>query len=156
MGRKLQSVLTGLWNKLFCLGTVTAASRLWWKHLTFHTLCLTCLQEREYFLIISQRHSFCVTVWIFSSAHCDSCVSRHDVTVFVYCVSCLHVYVYQTHNFSFLLNIYMWDCNVFVCFFPFLRKMAKSRKEYVIDKWWFCAFRHWRKYYFSVYILSYA
>lgn len=123
--------------------------------LRFHTWCLTCLRERELFLLISWRHSFCVVhVFFFSfSAHLDPCgvqhqaCTRHDVTVFVYCVSFLHVYEH------FLLEIYksvrLWephpfsslehpDCmNVFFLFpslFVFISENGKkkSREENVL------------------------
>lgn len=52
-----------------CLAFVaTAASLLWWKKwcLTFHTWCLTCLREREYFFLYHDVIPFMLLIFCFS------------------------------------------------------------------------------------------
>lgn len=122
---------------------------LWWLWkpsvmkkwcLTFHTWCLTCLQEREYFFLY---HSFFVVVLIFFpfSAHLDPCCAhhqactRHEVSVFVYCVmpACVHTFpLWNLWNvclffFLFLVRPHVRFYEWFVS--PFFKKMAKCRED---------------------------
>ncbi len=112
--------------KLFCLcGDCSEAFSDEEWCLTFHTWCLTCLQEREYSYVVMSFLFCCLDLFFFLLRNpgpllCPAHFTRHDVTVFVYCFMparvhtnfCLEIYecVHENYNLSFVFIIHMWDC----------------------------------------------
>lgn len=137
MGRKQESVPTRLWNKLFCLW-------LWLQRalcddISHFTLCVWLVYEKgNIFLLYHDVIPFVSLSG--SSPQPTLTLGCQDMTLLCL-LTMFHAYLCSSTRpttFLFLLNIHMWDCNVFVLcfvlfvFFPFFEKMAKSRKENVM------------------------
>lgn len=171
MGRNQETVLTQLWK----IKPLVLPS--WWLQrafcdkkkkirLTFHTRCLTCLQEREYFFFIYHNIipfvlllSWFLFCFVFPSLPVWTLVVPSIMmflclfTVF----SCLQNFLLELYK-SVCLFCWTSTCEVVWMFrFPLFlvfEKMAKSREENCLV--FLCVLTQKEILFFSVYNLSYA